>query len=170
MRKKTVRRIGLSAIAVLILAGGVCSNSFAEGKEIPVKMTVPATAIDVVMTETITMSAGEGDVNMTISPLEIQNKSKVGIVTLSEVSIDTKDSGWEVVADTSDFAKMQADSKKFSVVAGGTHDFSTGSYTKGVEVEPEGTNSLAFTGKTGLVTSAVAGQQVASFVCTLAYK
>lgn len=167
--KKSMRKVCVTAVAVMILTFGVCTSAFAAEESVPAYISAAATSIDVVMTESITMEKAAGSVDVTISDLEIENNSDVGVVKVSGINVNTGDTGWTLVAGTSDFSKMEANAKKLSVLTG-SHDFSNGAWNQGIEVNPNGTQTIAFTGKTGVVTSAVTNQKVAEFVCTLEYK
>ena len=139
---------------------------FAEEKSVPAHINVPATAIDYSVTEKINMTGAENSTNLTIDSLDVTNNLKAGMLNIDSVEA-TGDNGWTVVGDDSDFVKMGKNAHKFSMVADGSHDMSTGAYTAAGQVNPGGKDTTAFTGKIGITTEAITDEKAANVVVTV---
>ena len=139
---------------------------FADEKSVPAHINVPATAIDYSVTEKINMTGAENSTDLTIDSLNVTNNLKAGVLNIDSVEA-TGDNGWTVVGDDSDFVKMGKNAHKFSMVADGTFDMSTGVYTTAGQVNPGEKDTTAFTGQTGITTEAITDEKAANVVVTV---
>ena len=160
----------LKRVSSMALIGTMAVSSmmpvFAEEKSVPAHINVPATAIDYSVTEKIEMQGTENSTDLTIDSLDVTNNLKAGVLNIDSVEA-TGDNGWAVVGDDSDFVKMGKNAHKFSMVADGTFDMSTGAYTEAGQVNPGEKDTTAFTGKTGITTEAITDEKAANVVVTI---
>jgi len=175
--RKTLSVFLVSLLCISMAAG----SAFAES--VPAYMTISGTpSIDVdisyndpdsgteVQADGIMMEGSATSPNLEITSLCVTNKNAMGVIQVEQVEIETvSEQGWTLVADTTDFAKLAADAKKFSLVTD-SHDFSTGAYTTVKDVNPDSSITYEFTGKTGPVSAALEEIHVADAVLTLALK
>lgn len=178
-----MKKIITVLLTAAILMFSCTGLSFAA--EVPANLTIPDDAkvlIDVtigyedpenvgtISAEAILMTGSKGTPVLTVQSLTVKNNNTMGKVKIDKVeSVGIEDSNgdlWSLVADDTDFVNMSVDQHKFSLVADGSHDMLTG-YAAGKIILPEGTQSVAFTGKTGPVTKAYTAVQVAKMVVTL---
>ena len=139
---------------------------FAEEKSVPAHINVPATAIDYSVTEKIEMQGAANSTDLTIDSLDVTNNLKAGVLNIDSVEA-TGDNGWTIVGDDSDFVKMGKNAHKFSMVADGSHDMSTGAYADAGQVNPGEKDTTTFTGKTGITTEAINDEKAANVVVTV---
>lgn len=166
--------LSILLITVMILTLGT-SFAFAAtsdpSQSVPAHITVAVTPINVTVPEAITMNAAANSAELTISSYKIENKSAIGVIEVTSLNV-TQANGWSLVEDTTAFITLPANSKKFSFKYG-EHDFATAAtkdLSSGNTANPGSSVSFDFTGKTGIVTNALNGVQVATVVATLGYQ
>lgn len=147
------------------MATGAC---FASTETVPAHINVPATTIDFSVTEKINMTATANSENLTVDSLEVTNNSDMGVLNIDSIQA-TAVTGWSLVADTTDFATLNANANKFSLVADGSFDMSTGAYQAAGTVAPAATDTTVLSGKTGMVTTVLSDVKVADVVVTVSY-
>ena len=137
--------------------------------EVKVYLTVPSATIDFTISEEITMTQKEGEAEMEITDLVIENNSTLGQIAVDELSL-TASTGWTIEELDADFVNMAADSKKFSLGTG-DYDFADGDITfeaadnKTVDAGEE--LKIEFSGSTCASSSAINKTQVGTLVATL---
>lgn len=166
--------LSILLIAVMLLTLG---TSFAlaatsdPSQSVPAHITVAVTPINVTVPETITMNAAANSAELTISDYTVKNNSNIGVIKVDSLNV-TAVTGWTLVADSTSFTTLPANSKQFSFKHG-DHDFKTSgeeTLSTGNTAAPGATATFSFTGKTGVVTNALNGVQVATVVATLGYQ
>lgn len=163
MKKKMI-----TALCAFTLTLGTAANCYAaetNSQTTQAYINVPATAIDFSVTEEIIFNGTADSADLTANNLEITNNSKIGVLTASIEA--TGDNGWTVAADSTNFAGLGANAKKISIMAAGSHDMSKGAYTGAGNINPQGKVTVALSGKTGRVTTALEKAKVANFVTTV---
>ena len=158
--------VGVIGASSLAMGGGIAN---AEEKTVPAHINVPVTAIDFSVTEKINMTGSENSTALTVDSLEVTNNSDVGVLKIDSVQA-TAAGGWQIVADSTDFTKLNANAKQVSMKADNTFDMQGGAYTAAGTVDPGQTDTTTFSGKTGMVTTAVNDEKVADVVVTVSYK
>ena len=163
------------ALSVAMLAAMSTSFCFAAASDpsqsVPAHITVASTPIDVTVSEKITMTATAENPELTITDYVLTNNSTLGTIEVSKLKT-TAVSGWTLVADSTDFASMEADAQKFSFKHG-SHDFGTAAeetLSASNTAAPTASVNFNFTGKTGVVTSPLNDVKVADVVATIGYK
>jgi len=178
--KKNRKTLSLLLMTLLCLTA---STGFCFAETVPAYMTISGTpAIDVdisytdpetgesVSTGGILMTGSAAGPELEITSLKVSNNNAMGIIKVEELKVQTvSEAGWTVVDDNSDFSRLAADSKKFSLVTD-SHDFSSGAYDTVREVNPKSSITYEFTGKTGPVSEAVTKVHIADAVLTLSLK
>lgn len=119
--------------------------------------------ISYTVTEKVNMTA-DSTGELTVDPIVIENTGELDIL-VGSVQIAGLN-GWTLIPDTTDFAKLPADSKQFSLVADGSHDMIS-AYMVDETLKPGHTYITMLTGKTGIVTTAVADEKAADFIITV---
>ena len=162
----------LSLICVLSMV--ICSSAvaFADDSNVAAYMTVPATAIDVTVTESIDMTGAANAVDLTVDKVTVTNNSAAGVVNIDKVAA-TAAAGWTLVDAATDFKALSANAKKLSLTP--TLGSSTWDITKTCptfaaadsNVGAGASKDITFAGKTGVVTTAVNHVQAATIVVTL---
>lgn len=152
------------------------ANALADAGEVPVKLTAPAIAdagIDFSVSESITATNTAGSTAVTYSNLVVTNHAVTGQLQLDQVHAEGVNDGvndWTLVADTTDFTKVKADTWQFSMVTEG-QDLSANDKTYSAAeklVAPgNGTVEIGFTGNIGTFKTAISSKQVAKVVPTL---
>lgn len=162
-------------LVVAMLFALATSFSFAASSDpsqtVPAHITVAVTPIDVTVPEKITMNAAANSTDLTISDYTVKNNSLIGVIEVASLNVAAV-TGWNLVSDSTDFTTLAADAKSFSFKHG-TNDFATTateSLSSSNTANPGATATFSFTGKTGIVTSALDDVQVANVVATLGYK
>lgn len=124
-------------------------------------------AIDVLVSEEITMNSDGKTVEMDISDLNITNRSSDVRLSLDSVSAFEANPEWELVADTTDFVNMAVNQHKYSLSADG-HDLNSGPYfPEKVEISPGATRKIALSGKTGTSSDHVKNKHVCNIIVTV---
>lgn len=165
-RKLTKALLSVGCIATLLV--GSASMCFADSKTTPAHLTVPVTAVDFSVTEKINMTGTANSDDLTVDSLAITNNSAMGVLNIDSITA-TGTNGWSIVANTTDFSKLAKNAQKVSLTADGTNDM-TAAYAAAGTVDPGQTDTTTFTGKTGMVTTAVADTQVADITTTVSFK
>ena len=168
IKSNLMKRVSVGACAAIMLISSM-SMVFASTdnpQTVPAHINVPATAIDFTITEKINMVGTANSNDLTIDSLEVTNNNNIGVLNIDSVQA-TAVEGWTIAAQDTDFTKLGADAKNFSMIADSTHDMSTGAYTAAGQVDPKATDTTTFTGKTGIVTTAIDDTKVADVVVTV---
>lgn len=119
--------------------------------------------IDVTVNEQISLVWDGKSPELHVSELKIKNNSANSTVKVDSILAETTGT-WCLVSDSTDFAVMEADQKKFSLTAEG-HDLSGGPYNPvDLQIAPEGVFSVSLSGKTGASTVAVYDELAAELV------
>lgn len=174
--KKTSKILSIVTVIALIAAmsTGMCfaATSLDGAGEVPVKLTAPSISdagIDFSVSDAVTMTSTARTTALTITDFVVTNNAVSGQLQLDKLEA-VAETGWNLVADTTDFAKLAADTKEFSMVTEG-QDLSAAAKTYSAAeklVAPNaGTVNIAFTGKIGTFKTAIDAQQVAHLVPTL---
>ena len=153
----------LSILCVLLMMVSTSVAAFADESNVVAYMTVPATAIDVSVTESI---------DLIVDKVTITNNGTAGVINIDKVTA-TAATGWSFVDATTNFKLLNANAKKLSLTS--TLGSSTWDIIKTCPTFAKDESSVAagasknitFTGKTGVVTTAVNHEQAASIVVTL---
>ncbi|MEY8368160.1 hypothetical protein AALA24_05260 [Anaerovoracaceae bacterium 42-11] len=162
----------LSIVCVLCMMVSTSAVAFADDSSVVAYMTVPATAIDVSVTESIDMTGAANAVDLTVDKVTVTNNSEAGVVNIDKVAA-TAATGWTLVEATTDFKSLNANAQKLSLTP--TLGSSTWDITKTCptfsaadsNVGAGASKDITFTGKTGIVTTSVNRVQAASIVLTL---
>ena len=162
----------LSLICVLSMVHSSSAVAFADDSDVAVYMTIPATAIDVTVTESINMTGSANSVDLAVDKVTVTNNSAVGVINIEKVSA-TAAAGWALVDASTDFKALNANAKKLSLTP--TLGSSTWDITKTCptfaaadsNVGAGASKDITFAGKTGVVTTAVNHVQAATIVVTL---
>ena len=164
---KSRKKVVVPLILTMILGStGAAFAATSETATIPMYITVPATKIDVSVTEKITMTGTGNSTALTINNLDITNNGTYGVVNIDSIEL-TPTSDWTLKSNIVDFSVLPADSKAFSMVADGTWDFTDGAYTSAGEVQPQATDTTTLSGQTGAAITPVEDQKIADVVVTL---
>lgn len=169
--KKKILSMFLVAVMLLTLGTSFAFAASDPSQSVPAHITVAATSIDVTVPQKITMTAAAGNPALTITDYTVKNNSTLGTIKVDSLKV-TAVPGWTIVEDTTDFTSMAANAQKFSFMHG-THDFATAdteALSAANTAAPSATATFSFTGKTGVVTSAIEDVQVATVVATLGYE
>ena len=165
--EKSRKKVVVPLILTMILGStGAAFAATSETATIPMYISVPATKIDVSVTEKITMTGTGNSTALTINNLDITNNSTFGVVNIDSIEL-TPTSDWTLKSNIVNFAVLPADSKAFSMVADGTWDFTDGAYTSAGEVQPQATDTTTLSGQTGAAITPVEDQKIADVVVTL---
>lgn len=168
---KAKNKILISGLATTVLMGtpltAMAANVTSTPSTTPVNMTIAATPMDVTVSDAVTMTVATNSNTATVSDLEVTNNSLAGVIDVQNINVTAKNS-WTKVADTTDFAKLNMNAKQFSLVYN-AHDLAT-DYTTVQAINPTEKLTMKLTGKTGAVTTAVDGVNVADVIMTLAYE
>lgn len=168
---KAKNKILMSGLATTMLMGtpltAMAANVTASPSTTPVNMTIAATPMDVTVSDAVTMSVASNSNTATVSDLVVKNNSLAGVIDVKNINVTAKDA-WTKVADTTDFAKLNMNAKQFSLVYN-AHDLAK-DYTTVQAINPTETLTMALTGKTGAVTTAVDSVNIADVIMTLAYE
>ena len=162
----------LSILCVLLMMVSTSVAAFADESNVVAYMTVPATAIDVSVTESIDMTGSANSVDLIVDKVTITNNGTAGVINIDKVTA-TAAPGWSFVDATTNFKLLNANAKKLSLTS--TLGSSTWDIIKTCPTFAKDESSVAagasknitFTGKTGVVTTAVNHEQAASIVVTL---
>ncbi len=167
MKTNVMRKVSVIAImsAMVIASTAISFASTDNPQTVPAHINVPVTAIDFTITEKINMTGSANSNDLTVDSLEVTNNNAIGVLNIDSVAA-TAVGGWTLVADSTDFTKVAANAKQVSMVADGSHDM-TAAYTAAGTVDPGQTDTTTFTGKTGIVTTAVDDEKVADVVVTV---
>lgn len=168
MEKRKMRKLLLTASCTAALLVSSTAMCFADEATTPVHVTVSPTAVDFEITEKIDMIGSANSTDLTVEPMEVTNLSQVGVLNIDSIEVEAE-GAWEVLAMSTDFAKLAADSNKFGLMADGNHDM-LAAYTAAGTVDPGATDTTTFTGKTGMVKTSVSDQKVAGMIVTVSYK
>ncbi len=168
MEKRKMRKLLLTASCTAALLVSSTAMCFADEATTPVHVTVSPTAVDFEITEKINMVGSANSTDLTVDSMEVTNLSQVGVLKIDSIDVEAEGT-WEVMAMTTDFAKLAADSNKFGLMADGTHDMIT-AYSDAGTVDPGATDTTTFTGKTGMVKTNISDQKVAAMIVTVSYK
>ena len=178
--KKTNKKMNVLLITVLLITA---ATGFAFAESVPAYIIITGTpSIDVEVSYTepgsdtavaadgILMTGAADDPVLSITGLKVKNNNAMGIILVEKLEMNTLDQpGWTIVNDRTDFTRLPADSKQFSIVTD-SHDFSSGAYTTVREINPESEIKYEFTGKTGPVSAQLEKLQIANAVLTLSLK
>lgn len=123
-----------------------------------------ATGIDVTVSDSITMEVMGGQTEATVSDLIVKNNANVGVLGIKKMSVQAKDE-WTKVADTTDFAKLNMDAKKFSLVHA-NHDLMT-DYTTLQTVDPGVSHTIQLEGQSGPVRRQMNDVEIADVILTI---
>ncbi len=162
----------LSILCVLTMILSTSAIAFADDSNVSAYMTVPATAIDVTVTESIDMTGSANAVDLTVDKVTVTNNSAAGVINIDKVAA-TAATGWALVDAATDFKALNANAKKLSLTP--TLGSSTWDITKTCptfaaadsNVGAGASRDITFTGKTGVVTTTVNHVQAATIVVTL---
>lgn len=167
MKRNVLKKL-TAFVAITTMVIGSTAMSFASTdnpQTVPAHINVPATVIDFTVTEKINMTGAANSNDLTVDSLSVTNNNDIGVLNIDSMQA-TGANTWTLVADTTDFQKMEKDAKKLSLVADGSHDM-TAEYTAAGTVDPGQTDTTTFTGKTGIVTTALTDEQAANIVITV---
>ena len=117
MRKTKVLLAAL--LSVTIVLGGVTTAQAAETAE--VMIDVKATALDqtcVTVPGTLPVVFNEDGTNLLPSDWTIENLSTIAGIHLKKVEMDSKESGWKLLANSADTKKLPVDSKSIQFYMG----------------------------------------------------
>ncbi|MEY8369024.1 hypothetical protein AALA24_09670 [Anaerovoracaceae bacterium 42-11] len=104
----------LSLICVLSMVLSSSAVAFADDSDVAVYMTIPATAIDVTVTESINMTGSANSVDLAVDKVTVTNNSAAGVINIEKVSA-TAAAGWALVDASTDFEALNANAKKLSL-------------------------------------------------------
>lgn len=174
MKKKILSILTVIAV-ITVMSTGMCfalGNEALDNTNVPVKLTAPAISaggIDFSVSEAITMTSTANTTALVITDFVITNHATTGQLQLDKLTA-TAETGWALAADTTEFDKLPADTKQFSMVTE-TQDLSAGpkTYTGGEKLAApnDGTITISFTGKIGTFRTAISAETVAKVVPTL---
>lgn len=167
MKRNLMRKVSVIAVmAVMIMASTAMSFASTDNPQtVPAHINVPVTAIDFTITEKINMTGSTNSNDLTVDSLEVTNNNTIGVLYIDSITA-TAVGGWTLIENTTDFTKVAANAKQVSMVADGSHDM-TIAYTAAGTVDPKQTDTTTFTGKTGIVSTAVDDEKVADVVVTV---
>lgn len=167
MKSKTMRKTAAFAVcaAMLTTSAAVSFASTSGTETVPVHINVPVTAVDFTVTEKINMTGNTNTSDLTIEGLEVTNNNQIGVLKIESVKASASN-GWALSDNSTDFLRMEKDSKKFSMVADDKHDLVT-EYKEAGVVEPGQTDTTVFSGKTCIVSEPIADEKVADIVVTV---
>lgn len=151
-------------IVLSLLIGMIPSAAFAS--ETPVHISVEAAVLDVTVSPSITLSNPNESVDLTVTPLTVQNNAGLGSIEVTKIAV-TPATGWTLAPAGSRFDVMAADSKKFSLEYA-DHDFTNGEFAAAdIKAVPGETATLQFSAKTCASTIDISSQQIATVVLTI---
>ena len=137
--------------------------------DVPVLLTASEAGVDVTVSENITLTSQAGSADFTVSDLTVKNNATIGSVEVTGISASAEN-GWSLVPADSGFEAMQANAKKL-YLGYGSHDFSTGAFNvSDMDIAPGQTETISLDAKTGIVTSDISAQKVATVVVTIGLK
>ncbi|NCE98837.1 hypothetical protein [Emergencia sp. 1XD21-10] len=162
----------LSILCILTMVVSTSAVAFADDSNVAAYMTVPATAIDVTVTESIDMTGAANSTDLAVDKVTVTNNSAAGVINIDKIAA-TAAAGWTLVDAATDFKALNANAKKLSLTS--TLGSSTWDITKTCptfakadsSVSAGASRDITFTGKTGVVTTAVNHVQAATIVVTL---
>ena len=137
--------------------------------DVPVLLTASEAGVDVTVSENITLTSQAGSADLTVSDLTVKNNATIGSVEVTGISASAEN-GWSLVPADSGFEAMQANAKKL-YLGYGNHDFSTGELdVSDMDIAPGQTETISLDAKTGIVTTNISAQNVATVVVTIGLK
>ena len=137
--------------------------------DVPVLLTASEAGVDVTVSENITLTSQAGSADLIVSDLTVKNNASIGSVEVTGISANAEN-GWSLVPAEAGFEAMQANAKKI-YIGYGNHDFSSGPITSTIlEITPGQTETINLAAKTGIVTSNISEQRVATVVLTIGIK
>jgi len=170
MKTYLKKRAAVLTAALLLLASpsAVFAGVIKEA-QIPVHMTyTPAEeVIDVSVTDKITLTGSGERVNLDVSDIVIANHSTSAAVQVDAVEVSSTEEPWILTADAADFAGMEADLYRFSLVADGQDLLDGKLIPSDGEIAAGASKTIALEGKTGPLRSAVNNTRIATVVVTI---
>lgn len=166
MKKRKFRKIAITLGLSLVMLITSTASSFAESQSIPMVLNLKEKVIDVSVPDKFTMKGKAKKTELEISPLVVTNNASGNSLYLLEVKYGGDVSPWTLVPDSTNFAGLNKNQHKYSLVIEGT-DLKEGAKSYSEEIAPKGSYSIAMTGKTGLSTEAASIAQAGSLVLTV---
>ncbi|MBS6799149.1 MAG: hypothetical protein KH297_04625 [Firmicutes bacterium] len=167
MKRTVIKKLtAFAAITTMVIGSTAMSFASTDNPQtVPAHINVPATVIDFTVTEKINMTGSANSNELIVDSLSVTNNNAIGVLNINSIQANGVN-GWTLVDDSMDFKTIAKDAKKLSLVAADGHDM-TAEYTAAGTVDPGQTDTTTFTGKTGIVTTAVDDEQAADIVVTV---
>ena len=158
---------GVLLIVLSLLLSMMPAAAFAA--DVPVLLTASEAGVDVTVSENITLTSQAGSADLIVSDLTVKNNASIGSVEVTGISA-TAENGWSLVPADSGFEAMQANTKKL-YLGYGSHEFSAGTLkVSDMDIAPGQTETISLSAKTGIVTTDISSQKVATVVITVGIK
>lgn len=114
MKKKL---LSLLLTATLVMGATVSANAASSEVDITIKATTMDN-VSVTVPSVLPIVFNEDGTNTLPSNWTIENVSTISGIHLSQISMDAKDTGWKLLADSEDTKKLSADTKSIKFYAG----------------------------------------------------
>ena len=168
MKKRTRKmRAWALLITLSLLLSMIPASAYAS--DVPIVLRLPATEIDVIVSERILLEGQDGTAELKVSPLTVTNNGSLGSIVVSEITAVTEN-GWTLVAENAGFETMAANAKRL-YMGYKSHDFAEGSFTGTIaEAAPGESDTIQILAKTGAQTEDISNVAVAQIILTINLK
>ena len=154
-------------ITLSLLLSMIPASAYAS--DVPIVLRLPATEIDVIVSERILLEGQDGTAELKVSPLTVTNNGSLGSIVVSEITAVTEN-GWTLVAENAGFETMAANAKRL-YMGYKSHDFAEGSFTGTIaEAAPGESDTIQILAKTGAQTEDISNVAVAQIILTINLK
>lgn len=170
-RQKTRRRVWAVLLALLLTALTPAWAFAGETQSARVEARMAYTAIpetiDVTVSERITLTGTSESTQLDVSDIVISNRSKTLSIQVDSVEVQSVESPWTLVAETTDFAAMELDQHRFSLTADG-QDLSQGKLKpQAGEVSAGNSQTIIMEGAAGPLSQTASDVKIATLVVTV---
>ena len=179
----------LSSLLVAGVLAGTAMPVFAaedlgKGFNSELQIDAKATTVNVTVPSTAPMIFNEDGTNVVPTNFDVQNNSKIGGVFLSDIKLDSVDTGWNLLEESADLKVQAKDTKAIKLKMGkdgvmkliaptnGTKD-TTGSATFSsgeIDIPAEGTQNIKFEVERGTFSEAIPNAKAFDMTLTFKFK
>lgn len=172
MKKKKIFKRVISFLLTLGISVILTIPSYADPETtdntVQVYLTETESAVDVTLTDHVTISGNQDSVDATISPITVTNNLDSGEVTITGIQAESVGDKYSLEEYSQDFTTFSADSHKYAL-AYETSDLSTGTELEDL-LAPSESKNYEFSGKLSVSTEPITqedAQQIGNLIFTV---
>lgn len=167
-QKRRCRKTAVCLLLAFLIMAWPIQAFASKTAEIPVYMAYAVMeTIDVTVTSKIQLSGNNLSTRLEVTDMVVTNNSTSTAVQIDSLEVGAAESPWQLVADSTDFAGLAADTCQFSLVADG-HDLSQSAYTPAEkQVEAGSSKTIELEGQCGVFSESMLEQKTATLLITI---